>query len=40
MGSAFCIPDFNKIKPVFFLEDNDLPFDNTVCRMQLWVPGR
>ena len=32
MGSAFCIPDFNKIKPVFFLEDNDLPFDNLVRR--------
>jgi DNA polymerase-3 subunit alpha len=32
MGSAFCIPDFNKITPVFFLEDNDLPFDNLVRR--------
>ena len=30
MGSALCIPDFNKINPVFFLEDNDLPFDDLV----------
>jgi len=30
MGSAFCIPDFSKIKPVFFLEENDLPFDDLV----------
>ena len=30
MGSALCIPDFNKIKPVFFLENNDLPFDDLV----------
>ena len=32
MGSAFCVPDFNRITPVFFLEDNDLPFDNLVRR--------
>tara|TARA_B100000085_G_scaffold62127_1_gene54927 strand:+ start:5865 stop:6632 length:768 start_codon:yes stop_codon:yes gene_type:complete len=30
MGSAFCIPDFSEIKPVFFIEDNDLPFDDLV----------
>ena len=23
-----CLPDFSKIKPVFFWEDNDLPFDD------------
>lgn len=27
MGSAVCIPDFQKIKPIFFIERNNLPFD-------------
>lgn len=27
MGSATCVPDFSNIKPSFFVEDNNLPFD-------------
>ena len=30
MGHATCIPDFNKISPVFFIESNNLPFDPLV----------
>ena len=30
MGHATCIPDFSKIKPVFFIESNNLPFDKLV----------
>ena len=41
MGSAFCIPDFSKIKPVFFLEDNDLPFDDLVRgRVEQYCQGQ
>lgn len=27
---ANCVPDFSKIKPFFFIEDNNLPFDRIV----------
>ncbi len=30
MGHAVCIPDFSSISPVFFIENNNLPFDNLI----------
>jgi hypothetical protein len=30
MHLANCVPDFSRIKPIFLLEDNDLPFDSIV----------
>jgi hypothetical protein len=30
MNLANCIPDFSKIKPSFFVESNNLPFDSIV----------
>ena len=30
MTMSKCIPDFSKIKPTFFIEDNGLPFDQIV----------
>lgn len=28
LTKSICVPSFGKIKPVFFVEDNDLPFDS------------
>jgi len=30
MNLANCVPDFSKIKPLFFVENNNLPFDSIV----------
>lgn len=27
---CFCVPDFTKIKPIFFIEEHDLPFNDLV----------
>jgi hypothetical protein len=32
MYLANCVPDFSKIKPTFFLEDNGLPFDGVITK--------
>jgi DNA polymerase III alpha subunit len=32
MYLANCVPDFSKIKPTFFLEENGLPFDRIIAK--------
>lgn len=33
MAEGQCVPDFRKIKPTFFLEENELPFDGPLRRL-------
>ncbi len=33
MNNRQCIPEFRNIKPVYFLEDNNLPFDQVMRRL-------
>ena len=37
----YCIPDFTKIEPTFFLEDNDLPFDRLMnVKLTKFIAGK
>jgi DNA polymerase-3 subunit alpha len=35
LKNSLCIPQFNFTKPIFFIEDNDLPFDSLVKQKAL-----
>jgi DNA polymerase-3 subunit alpha len=35
LKNSLCIPQFDFTKPIFFIEDNDLPFDSLVKRKAL-----
>lgn len=40
LKNSLCIPQFDFTKPIFFIEDNDLPFDSLVKQKALSFAGK